>query len=86
MNKQDNDRMYAAITQQNKGISSSIPKWNEAKESMDWDKMVNRWLLAAACFLIVTASALICVEVYLKVKNSGVRTTNVLEVKLGGGK
>jgi len=86
MNKQDNDRMYAAITQQKREIAHQVASWNESKEKMYWDRIANRMLLVFVCFLIAAATALTCVELYLKIKNSGNRTTNVLEVKLGGGK
>jgi hypothetical protein len=86
MNKQDNDRMYAAMTQQKRETAHQMASWNETKEKMDWDRLVNRMLLMFVCFLVAAATALACVELYLKIKNSGNRTTNVLEVKLGGGK
>ncbi len=86
MNKQDNDRMYYAMTQQKRELAYQMASWNESKKKPDADTLINRMLLLFVCFLIAVATALACVELYLKIKNSGNRTTNVLEVKLGGGK
>ena len=86
MNKQDNDRMFHTMTQQKREMAHQMAGWSKSKEKMDADAIINRALLLFVCFLVVVSSALACVELYLKIKNSGNRTTNVLEVKLGGGK
>ena len=86
MNKQDNDRMFHTMMQQKREMAHQMAGWNKSKEKLDTDTLINRALLVFVCFLVAVATALTCVELYLKIKNSGNRTTNVLEVKLGGGK
>ena len=85
MNKQDNDRMYATLTQNRRDMEAMVAKWSDEYNKQNKHEQILIKVVMFFCIIALTVgTAAVSVELYLKLKNNGSRTINAIE--LNGGR